>query len=281
MLKVLDGTAGVSDVKDTRLPQRKGRQKGAKLVDGRVVYPGKDDGSEGGSRDRSMVMRRESQLGPGLGRERKSSFLSGMAGSQMLMAGLAQDESDDGEDGMSGGELEMGGESGSGRASTKASGLDSGVDTPRSEAREIGQQQHRPWPGSGPGRGRGHLARKNVGRGKKPKRIATALQSKTQIMASVEAESEDDQGGEDPNYESKDEDDGDDGDDDDGDDDEDYDYEAVQDIVEGHMPLARGGTEESEGGDYNPLLESFQPMAGTARRNSSGGPRSREKRVKY
>jgi hypothetical protein len=35
MLRVLDGTAGLSDVKDTRLPQRKGRQKGARLVDGR------------------------------------------------------------------------------------------------------------------------------------------------------------------------------------------------------------------------------------------------------
>lgn len=84
-------------------------------------------------------MKREGRLGLGIGlglrRERTSSFLSGMAGCQMLKAGLAQDESDDDEDGTSGAEVGLDGESGSGRASSNASGLDSGVDVPGSEAR--------------------------------------------------------------------------------------------------------------------------------------------------
>jgi len=54
------------------------------------------------------------------------------------------------------------------------------------------------------------------------------------------------------------------------------DEEALQDIIKGKIPLARGGTEESEGGDYNPILEIFQS---TAARRSSPGPR--EKRMKH
>src|SRR5207248_7368569 len=46
MLRVLDGTASVQDMKDTRLPQKRGRQKGARLVDGRVVYPRNEDEGE-------------------------------------------------------------------------------------------------------------------------------------------------------------------------------------------------------------------------------------------
>lgn len=278
MLRVLDGTAGVSDLKDTRLPQRKGRQKGARLVDGRVVYPVDGDVSEGGSGDRGGTMKGESRLGLGLGlglgkgrgRGRTSSFLTGMAGSQMLMAGLAQDESDDDEDGTSGGEAGLGNESGNGRASANVSGLDSGADAPISEGMGAGEQQQR----QAPGRGRAHLARKNVRKGKKPKRIAIAPLSKMQIMASVDAGDQDD--------DDDDRGDDDDDDDDEGEDDaEDDDYDAVQNIVEGHVPLARGGTEESVGGDYNPLLESFQSTTGAARRNSSGaGSRPREKRMR-
>jgi hypothetical protein len=46
------------------------------------------------------------------------------------------------------------------------------------------------------------------------------------------------------------------------------------------VPLVRGGTEESKGGDYNLLLESFQSTAGVARSSSGVGPRPREKRMK-
>jgi hypothetical protein len=171
--------------------------------------------------------------------------------SQMSMAGLAQDESDE----ETSVEEEIGSGSGRGRArgmagrdgsasasasaSVSTSGLDSGVDAPGSEVQEQRKQ--------------GHLARKNVLKalGKRP----IVPRSKMQIMASVEVDDEeedDDQEG------------------------ENYDYGAVQDIVEGRLPLARGGTEESEGGDYNPLLDVPQS---TAARRSSSGPR--EKRMKY
>ena len=56
-----------------------------------------------------------------------------------------------------------------------------------------------------------------------------------QIMASVEADSDSASDSDDAEDEEMDE--------------EDYDYEAVKDLVEGEIPLARGGTEESEGGD--------------------------------
>ena len=82
-----------------------------------------------------------------------------------------------------------------------------------------------------------------------------------QIMASVEADT--------PN-------DSDDDDDDDDDEVDEYDDETLQDIIKGKLPLARGGTEESEGGDYNPILEIFRS---TAARRSSPGPR--EKRMKH
>jgi hypothetical protein len=242
MLRVLDGTASVQDVKDTRLPKKKGRQKGARLVDGRVVYPGDEDeeGESGDGRKR---------------KERRSFSLAGVGGSQMSMAGLAQDESDEetsgGEEVGSG----SGGGSGIGRArgraggdgSTSASGMDSGVDAPGSEVQEQRKQ--------------GHLARKNLRKalGKRP----VVPRSKMQIMASVEVDGEEGEGEEEEE-------------DDDDQEGEDYDYGAVQDIVEGRLPLARGGTEESEGGDYNPQLDGFRS---TERRRSSSGPR--EKRMKY
>ena len=213
MLRVLDGTASVADVKDTRLPQRKGRQKGARLVDGRVVYPGDED--EDGEED---GMKRE--------RKKERSFSLGgigggaMGNSQMLRAGLAMDSEDETSGDETGGE----------------SGLDSGVDAASRGESETQSQ--------------GQLARKNVREGKMP----GMPRSKMKIVSSVEvgtAEDDEDEG-------------------------EDYDYEAVKDLVEGEVPLARGGTEESEGGDYNPWVESFQS---TAARRSSSGPR--EKRMRF
>jgi hypothetical protein len=252
MLRVLDGTASVADVKDTRLPQRKGRQKGARLVDGRVVYPGEegdgeedDDGGDGMRRERKKEKEKE--------KERRFSMGGvGMGGgsSQMLMAGLAQDDSDDetsGEEAGTGSGTGKGTLTGDGSPSASMSGVDSGVEGPASEARE----PHR----------HGHLARKNVRKGK----IPGVPRSKMQIMASVEVGGSDDEEG-------------------DGDGGEDYDYDAVQDIVEGRVPLARGGTEESEGGDYNPLVESLQSTVAVAaaavrRRSSSSGPREKRMRL--
>ena len=215
MLRVLDGTASAQDVKDTRLPQRKGRQKGARLVDGRVVYPGGEEG-EG---EEKRTEERSFSLGP-------------KGNNQMSMAGLAQDSEDE----------TSGDDRGTGSGGGGGSAADSGLDT--ASGREGEQRPH------------GHLARKNVGKGGRP----AAPRSKMQIIASVEGNTPIDS------------------DDDDDDDDEadDYDNEALQDIIKGKIPLARGGTEESDGGDYNPLLESFQP---TAARRSSPGPR--EKRIKY
>jgi hypothetical protein len=169
------------------------------------------------------------------GRERTSSFLSGMAGCQMLKAGLAQDESDDDEDGRSGAEVGLGGESGSGRASSNASGLDSGVDVPGSKTRGAVEPQQR--------QGHGQLARKNVRKGKRPKRIVTVPRSKMQIMASVEVGDDDD-----------DDDDDDEGGDEDDESDEDgdgygYGYDAVYDIVGGPRAAGAGrdGRERGRG----------------------------------
>ena len=96
-----------------------------------------------------------------------------------------------------------------------------------------------------------HMARKHAGnlkgKGKAP------MRTKAQIMQSVE---------------------GGDGLEEDGGDEEDYDDEILKEL-EGMIPFARGGTEESEGGDYNPLLESFQAK----NRRSSSEPR--EKRMRY
>ena len=259
MLRVLDGTASVQDVKDTRLPQRKGRQKGARLVDGRVVYPGDsgdEDGEEGGGGSEEKKMMREKRS-----KERGSSLggfaMGGVGGggggggglgsSQMLMAGLAQDNDDEEDDEESTEDEETGTIGMQGVESGVGSGADSGVQTPVSEGPK-GEQRQR----------HGQLARKNVLKSKMSV-AAAAPRSKMQIMASVEVGGSEDEDGED-------EDEG-----------EDYDYDAVKDLVEGHVPLARGGTEESEGGDYNPLLESFQKA--TAARRSSSGPR--EKRMRF
>jgi hypothetical protein len=201
------------------LPQRKGRQKGARLVDGRVVYPGDEEG-EGEEK-----------------RTKERSFSLGAKGNnQMSMAGLAQDSEDE-----TSGEERGTGSAGGLSAGGGRSAADSGMDT--ASGREEEQRRH------------GHLARKNVRKGKRP----AVARSKMQIMASVEFDT--------PN----------DSDDDDNDGEaDDYDGEALQDIIKGKIPLARGGTEESEGGDYNPILEIFQS---TAVRRSSPGPR--EKRMKH
>jgi hypothetical protein len=229
MLKVLDGTASAQDVKDTRLPQRKGRQKGARLVDGRVVYPGDEEGEEKERRTKE----RSFSLGP-------------KGNNQMSIAGLAQDSEDE----------TSGDERGTGSGGGGGSAADSGLDTASGQEGE--QWLH------------GHSARRNVRGGKRP----AAPRSKMQIIASMEVNTpnDSDDGSDDDNAS-----------DDDSDDDDDDDEEAngsddkeLQDILEGKVPLARGGTEESEGGDYDPLLESYQS---TAAARSSPGPR--EKRMKY
>ena len=261
MLRVLDGTASVQEVKDTRLPQRKGRQKGARLVDGRVVYPGDsgdEDGEEGGGGSEEKRIMREKRkkersfsLG-GLGIGGSGSGVGGLGGSQMLMAGLAQDSDDEDEDESTEDEEEAKTTEMQGVESGGGSGVESDAQTPLREGLE-GEQRQR----------HGQLARKNVLKNKMPTGAAAAAapRSKMQIMASVEV------GG------SEDEDEDEDEEEEEGD----YDFEAVKDLVEGHVPLARGGTEESEGGDYNPLLESFQKT--TAMRRSSSGPR--EKRMRF
>ncbi len=222
-LRVIDGIATATDVSESGLPRAKGRRKGARLVDGRIVYPGEEgDMSDDVGSGIFGGKKNERALSLGGGNASQGTKLSTALGSsQMMRAGLARDSEDESTDEVGGG------------ISTGDAGVGSGVeDTDMLLIRDPAQDRPK------------HVARKHADKGKK------VVRTKAQIMRSVE----DDQGVLDE-------------------DEDDYDEEILKEL-EGPLPIARGGTVESEGGDYNPLLESF-----TKSRRSSSGPR--EKRMRY
>ena len=220
-LKVIDGTANQQDVRDTNLPLRKGRPKGSRLVDGRLVQLDqmvfemasavKKTTEYGKEKERRFSM----GYGPGGGAQ--GSALRGTS----QMVGVALEDSED-------------------ESTDVGSGFDANNFPEDLDDSEGGRQQ----------------PKSQVARGKEP-------MTKEQIMRSVEAGLDDYDDDED-DFEEEDE------------DEDDPDVAVLQDLY-GPPPLARGGTEESETGDYNPLLDLFEARG---RSSAESGSRSRDKRMK-
>ena len=258
ILKVIDGTASQQDFKNTRLPQQKGRQKGSKMVDGKVVGPfarpmiATDDDWDsetpavlGGAKEKRLSL-----SGSSSHRVRGMS-MSGASGGGGIMSSMVGAALEDGEDESTDVDIKM------------IRGDDSGAEVGE-EDEDVGETSSRLL-GQFQG-GVKQMARKHT-LGYEPNFRPTGPATKVRIMQSVEPGGNDggDGGSDDDHYHNK-------GDREYDNGGEDLDKLAIEELY-GPVPLARGGTEESEGGDYHPAEEGFEKRRGSV--GSSGRKRAR------